>query len=140
MRGGSGNDQLIGGEGTDSLLGESGNDTLFGSSGNDTLTGSAGDDVLQGGNGADRIEGGSGNNIVYGGADADTFVLINAGLSNVQDFVDGTDKITLGSGLTFADLTIQDNGGDTEILNTNNDVIGLLVDIADTNITAADFV
>ncbi|MEN9870630.1 MAG: hypothetical protein RLZZ171_1618, partial [Cyanobacteriota bacterium] len=62
------------------------------------------------------------------------------GLSTVQDFVDGADKISLGSGLTFDDLTIQDSGQDTEILNPNNDVIGLFVNIADTDITAADFV
>ena len=110
--------------------GGDGNDTLIGSVNefsSSWLEGGAGDDVLiAGGSGTalvdfdggnDRLVGGTGDDGFNGGAGSDTFVFTAlwtsaSGFQDViYDFEDGIDMIDLStSGLTFADLTIDDTG------------------------------
>jgi Ca2+-binding RTX toxin-like protein len=88
---------FFGTAGADSLAGTIGNDMLSGFSGNDALNGDAGNDTLDGGTGIDYLDGGAGN---------DTYVFARGyGQDTVTD-VSGTDVITLGSGLTTADVKI----------------------------------
>ena len=110
--------------------GGDGNDTLTGSA-NETasswLEGGAGDDVLiaKGGStalvdfdgGNDRLVGGTGDDGFNGGTGADTFVFgalwtsASGFQDTIYDFEVGIDKIDMSpSGLTFADLTIDDTG------------------------------
>ena len=110
--GGAGNDLLIGSDiafAFDTLSGGDGNDTLRAGNSGGTLSGDAGDDLLQGGRGDDQLTGGDG---------VDTFIF-GASWTNpvdgfedlIFDFEDGLEKIDLRtSGLTFADLTIGDDG------------------------------
>lgn len=132
LRGGDGNDTLTlqasdlggnadGGAGDDLLIGS---DAQFTSS---TLLGGAGDDRLQAGAAAASLVGDSGNDVLiggagddqfYGGAGVDQFVFgavwtspSNGFQDVISDFEDGIEKIDLrGSGLTFADLVIGDDG------------------------------
>ena len=86
--GGLGNDTIQGGNGDDEFRGADGNDLIFGRLGNDIVDGGAGDDSLTGGNGAD------------------TFVFADGyGADQVSDFIVGSDKLQLDSGLWSGTLT-----------------------------------
>ena len=92
---------LQGGGGDDVL-------TIVSGTASNILDGGAGIDVLTGGNGNDTLIGGMGADSLTGGAGADTFVFdspVNI-LNNdtIADFVQGTDKIQLDSGV-FTSLT-----------------------------------
>ncbi|MBD2268664.1 hypothetical protein H6F62_07755 [Anabaena sp. FACHB-1391] len=110
--GGAGNDLLTGNALDNSLQGGSGNDRLSGQNGNDILMGGSGADILMGGNGNDTLWGGSnsGSNIntnfdiLEGGNGNDTFWFKrdyssssspSLGLSSIENFVKGEDKIAL---------------------------------------------
>ncbi|MBW4465391.1 MAG: hypothetical protein KME07_08120 [Pegethrix bostrychoides GSE-TBD4-15B] len=86
----------------DVINGQNGNDTLLGLSGDDVLRGEAGDDLLIGGAGTDRL---------VGGAGADTFVLPTDGISVVDDFEPGVDRIGLPSNIRFEQLQIVQGSG-----------------------------
>jgi Ca2+-binding RTX toxin-like protein len=104
--GGNGNDTLTGNALANHLEGSAGNDTLIGGAGSDTLTGGAGNDTL------------SGNNGIADDAASDTFVFATDGSTDtVTDFADNSDlfDFTKAEGITFADLTITDNGTDATI-------------------------
>ncbi|MCA6231193.1 MAG: calcium-binding protein, partial [Phenylobacterium sp.] len=83
--GASGNENITGWSGVDSLSGLAGNDTLVGDSGNDTLQGGAGVDSLSGGAGADRF--------VFAAGDTG---LLASTADDINDFVSGTDRLSLG--------------------------------------------
>jgi Ca2+-binding RTX toxin-like protein len=103
LAGGGGNDFIAAGEGDDLADGGDGNDRLFGGTGNDTLLGAAGDDRLSGMTGNDRLEGGTGNDAyLYGLGDGDDVI---------SDAL-GTDVIEFGAGITQADVTLTQLGGD----------------------------
>ena len=79
----------------------------------------AGDDLIWGDDGDDIIMGGVGNDILVGdnfsgGSGSDLFVFGNGdGTDTILDFEVGIDRIGLVEGeLTFADLTITQNGND----------------------------
>ena len=78
---------------------------LMGTSGEDRLIGTKGDDLFDGGLGQDKYIGGKG---------ADTFVIRpGEGLDTIRDFhLWEGDKIALGGGLSFNDLTISRFGRD----------------------------
>ncbi|MBD1835117.1 pre-peptidase C-terminal domain-containing protein [Cyanobacteria bacterium FACHB-472] len=119
-------DTLQGGNGNDSIFGHGGNDHLFGNNGNDILIGGTGGDTLVGGSGSDR------------------FVLqLAQGTDTINDFLDGTDLIELGSGLTFNSLTISqgigDNSSNTLILN-GGELLAVLTGVQANVLTSADFV
>lgn len=131
LLGGSGNDTLNGGIGSDRLLGGIGNDTLLGGNGLDSLFGEAGNDRLDGGLGADRLTGGLGNDI---------FVLRRGqGRDLIQDFRDGSDRLGLGRGVRFRDLTLTASGRNT-IVRSGSDQLALLVNVNPSQLTIADFV
>ncbi|MDJ0946478.1 MAG: Ig-like domain-containing protein [Kiloniellales bacterium] len=106
-----------------------------GTSGDDVLTGSAGDDNMLGGAGNDTLTGGAGNDRMVGGGGNDVYVFdSDDGADTLEDFelYDSTtqtgDRIDL-SGVagvqSFADLVIQDNAGDADILLGNGQSITL---------------
>jgi Ca2+-binding RTX toxin-like protein len=130
LRGGDGNDTLSletsdfggtasGGAGDDLLIGSDlGFSDLNGGEGNDTLQAGdrdaglidfdGGDDILVGGIGDDQFIGGPGtDSFVFG----QTWTSVDGFQDIIWDMEDGVEQIDLsGSGLTFADLTIDDSG------------------------------
>ena len=132
-------DILNGRGGNDRLIGHAGNDTLLGGTGNDRLIGGAGNDWLIGGIGNDKLTGGKGNDVLNGGRGRDTFVLaLGDGRDILQDFQDGQDKIELGKGVQFSDLSINPNGQGTLIRLNQQDLVWLK-GVPASHITAADF-
>lgn len=129
---------LNGGNGKDPINGTAGNDRIDGGNGDDTLFGGAGNDILLGGNGNDVLRGGAGNDTLNGGSGNDTFVLASGeGTDTIQDFQNGVDKIGLAGGLTYSQLTIQQDGTrikisfGTEVLAYLNGVTLNLIDPTD---------
>jgi Ca2+-binding RTX toxin-like protein len=119
LYGGAGNDTLSGGNGADFLYGGAGNDTLhaYASSyvssetvGN-LLMGGEGADLLYGAYGSDLLIGGTGNDTIttYVGAD---IIAFNSG--DGQDLVNAStgadNSISLGGGITYADLQFSKSG------------------------------
>lgn len=126
-------DNLVGTVGIDIINGRSGKDTIQGLAGNDTISGGIGNDTLKGGDGNDQIkgdsgrdilDGGSGNDILTGGIGNDSFVLkVEAGTDLVNDYQDRQDKFILSGGLEFNNLTLVQNGNNTEIQLTATDEV-----------------
>ena len=153
LLGGDGNDSLYGGAGNDILFGENNNDRLLGGDGNDSLYGGTGNDILFGENNSDRLVGNDGNDTLTGGlgldslsggAGSDRFRIESTTTANrdiVQDFADGTDFLDLIGGIGFSDLTITQNGANTNIIETaTNQILAVLNGIDADDITLADFV
>ena len=129
LAGGAGTDTLDGGTGSDLVDGGSGNDSVFGNSGNDTLTGGDGNDILDGGEGADDLSGGVGDDTLSGGlgisagddtlrgdAGADTYIYE---LGSGKDWIYGQrseDTLRLGAGINPADVSVERNGNDLELV------------------------
>jgi Ca2+-binding RTX toxin-like protein len=139
LLGGSGQDQLSGDSGNDSLDGGDGDDKLFGGEGNDTLLGGQGQDRLVGDSGDDLLNGGTGDNTLTGGAGKDIFVLSTAGKNTIADFEDGQDLLKLDGGLTFGQLSIFEQNGDTWITTKDNQPLAFLTGVDSNLITTADF-
>jgi Ca2+-binding RTX toxin-like protein len=130
LQGGDGNDQITGGDGSDRLYGENDSDTLSGSNGQDILYGGAGDDFLDGGADSDRLLGNSGN---------DRFVI--QGGDTIYDYLDGSDRLGISNNLTFSNLSIVQNGTNTEIkLQSSNELLATLFNININSIDSNDFV
>ncbi|MBE7380163.1 MAG: alkaline phosphatase [Leptolyngbya sp. SIO1E4] len=110
-----GDDIIYGGNGDDRIGGKGGNDMLFGDDGDDQIWGDDGDDLLRGGLGNDTLTGDDAS----GGQGVDTFVLaVGEGTDTIMDFEVGVDFIGLADGLTFGDLSFNDNSifaGDEEL-------------------------
>lgn len=151
LRGGAGDDTLDGGADSDTLIGDAGNDSLYGGSGIDFLRGGdgidsliagAGDDTLYGDAGNDLLNGGLGNDSLYGGLGSDRFILATTGGTDlIRDFVDTQDWLSLGGGLTFAQLTISQIGLDTSIsVTSSGETLAKLTGVQASSISAADFV
>jgi hypothetical protein len=136
---GGGQDQIFGGSGNDSLDGGDGDDRLSGGEGNDTLLGGQGQDRLSGDSGDDLLNGGAGDNTLTGGAGKDIFVLSTAGKNNIVDFVDGQDLLKLEGGLTFGQLSIFEQNGDTWITTNTNQPLAFLTGVNSNLITTVDF-
>lgn len=137
-----GDDTGIGGAQNDVLKGRMGNDTILGGLGNDTLDGGAGNDWLVGGGGTDRLVGGTGNDTCLGGDGEDIFVFAKGdGTDTISDFQDGTDKIGLAAGLSFAELNVTSAGTDTLIqVTATGEDLAILQDTATSEITDTDFI
>ncbi|MCK9202338.1 MAG: putative Ig domain-containing protein [Gallionella sp.] len=140
--GGTGDDVLIGGVGNDWLLGEGGSDIIVGGSGademsadrsytdtaNDFLSGGAGNDYLNSSIANDLLIGGSGDDDIYAD-DGNDVLLFNRGDGN--DLVESdyssngillaqrTDTLSLGGGISYADLSLERSGNDL-LLNAGN--------------------
>jgi Ca2+-binding RTX toxin-like protein len=142
LYGEAGNDRVFGGEGNDELNGEAGRDTLYGGNGDDIIFGNEENDSLFGDAGNDFLYGGQGNDLLVGGLGNDTFAIaLGFGRDTIQDFQDGFDKIGLGGGLQFTQLTISALGTNTFIRNTSNaELLFTLQNVSSALITSVDFV
>ena len=157
LNGGGGNDYLRGGLGDDTLNGGSGNDILFGDNdlygfnkplgdddGDDVLNGGPGDDRLSGSVGADTLNGGPGDDELHGGRGADLFVFDSGSGHDSSifenDFEPGVDKIQFTeTGITFADLLIEDNGGDARVSWNGGTQSITLLGVVHTGLTESSF-
>ena len=138
--GGLDNDRISGGDGNDRLNGDDGNDVLKGGLGRDQLIGQAGDDTLLGGADDDFLDGGTGNDTLSGDDGRDTFVLVTgAGLDTILDFGIGEDKIALGSGLTFDQLSFSQDGQNT-IITARNQPLMIVNGIEVNTLTRGSFI
>ncbi|MBO9399123.1 hypothetical protein J7400_20805, partial [Shimia sp. R9_2] len=98
-----------------------------------SLIGGMGNDVIKGFNSNDRLLGKAGDDLLTGGGGADTFQF-NAGFGNdtISDFEDGVDMIQFNGGPdSFADLTISEIDGNTEIVSDDGASVTL------TNVSSA---
>ncbi len=143
LRGGRDNDLLIGGTGNDVLNGNLGDDTVQGGAGDDLIRGGQGNDMLYGDEGRDVLLGDLGSDFLSGGADADDFILrgdvsdqnaatadrlldFNAAEGDLIKLVNVTDiaQLTLGA------LDVNGDGiGDTAIIDSNNRVLGVVMNV-----------
>jgi hypothetical protein len=136
-----GNDLIDSGFGNDTVYGGKDNDTLLGNNGDDILFGNLGNDLLNGGDGNDFLSGGFGDDSLIGGLGGDRFLLsTNSGIDTIADFEDGTDLLTLASGITFSQLAIAQNSGATLIrLAATGEILASLTGVSSTLINVADF-
>jgi Ca2+-binding RTX toxin-like protein len=117
-------ENLQGFGGIDALIGNTGRDILDGGEGNDLLTADDGDDTLLAGNGNDLVAGGGGNDVIDTGAgrnviafnlgDGQDVVLPNAGSQNT---------ISLGGGISYADLSLSKSGNDLVLVTGSDEAI-----------------
>ena len=149
-----GDDAFDGGEGDDRLFGLAGNDDLFGNNGNDILQGDGGDDNLVGGDGRDILNGGQGIDSLTGGGDtitglddADIFIVKaynNPDTDNydvIQDFELERDVLGLVNGIEFSELSINQNGTNTEISFANSgELLSVLEGVEVSGITQDHFI
>ena len=119
---GTGYDDIIyAGEGTNTISGGNGNDIIYSGSGNDTLRGDTGNDTLAGGTGNDNID---------GGYDDDTYVWNwGDGFDIISDYQKSStasrnDKIKLGEGISFEDLSFERDGNDLYVYVKNDKTQG----------------
>ncbi|MEO0644552.1 MAG: calcium-binding protein [Cyanobacteria bacterium J06650_10] len=123
-----GNDIIFGGEGSDRIGGKAGNDILSGDAGDDFIWGDDGDDILMGVTGNDTLVGDNFSD----GSGSDLFVFGNGdGTDTIVDFEVGTDRIGLVEGeLTFADLTITQDGNNTLLgVTDSNEVLAIVQNV-----------
>jgi Ca2+-binding RTX toxin-like protein len=121
----------------------SGNDTILMLLGNNDVVTGLGDDQITLGAGNDLINAGTGNNTVTTGGGQDRIVLVEGlGITTIQDFQDGSDKLT---GISFGAVTVTQGTG-FDLLNTivtrtaGGDVLAKLVNVSASLINASDFV
>jgi Ca2+-binding RTX toxin-like protein len=135
----AGRDQLRGTANADRIEGLGGNDQIVGLAGNDLLVGGAGADQMVAGEGNDRLVAGTGNNRLTGNQGRDLFVLEKgAGRNLVTDFKNGQDRLGLSHGLSFRRLVISQQGKNT-LIRSGNDLLAILNNVRENQITAADF-
>lgn len=154
LRGGRDNDLLDGGAGNDVLNGNLGDDTIRGATGDDLIRGGQGNDVLYGDENRDILIGDMGSDFLYGGADADDFILradvagTNAATADrILDFnaAEG-DRIKLVnvadlSNIILGAVDINSDGiGDTSIIDSNNRVLGVVMNVDVSQFNLLDYI
>ncbi len=112
LRGGNSDDKLYGGHGDDRISGGDGNDVLFDLRGTNKLKGGAGDDLLIGDEGLDNMIGGKGRDIFVIHAKSDD---LDEGITRIQDFEIGIDKLSFDSDDPNLKLSFQDVGQDLHL-------------------------
>ncbi|MEM7771897.1 MAG: NF038122 family metalloprotease [Cyanobacteria bacterium P01_E01_bin.6] len=123
----------------DYLRGTRDDDNLKGAVNQDWLIGKQGQDFLKGKDGDDLLKGGNHRDVLVGGAGFDVFVVQDKqGFDIVRDFIDGEDRLKLGSGLSFEDITISQQGNHT-VIEKDNDLLMVLRSVDFASITAIDF-
>jgi Ca2+-binding RTX toxin-like protein len=138
-RGGQGNDLIHGDAGADILYGDKGDDSLTGNADNDVVYGGEGNDYLWGEDGDDFLFGEAGNDILIGNAGKDYFAIQTSfGSDTILDFTNGIDLIGLAGGLTFANLSITGNNGNT-LIASGNELLATLTGVDVGLISSADF-
>jgi Ca2+-binding RTX toxin-like protein len=139
LRGDDGKDTLLGDLGNDCIQGNLGDDRLLGNQGDDKLWGNAGNDSLWGGQGNDILLGGIGEDVLFGNWGNDIFVLVmGEGIDRIMDFGVG-DRLGLSNGLSYTQLTLSQNGGNT-IISRNNQVLAILEGVASETVQESRFV
>ncbi len=133
LAGMDGNDTLWGDAGDDILNGNNGNDLLQGGSGNDAITDTVGNNLLDGGAGIDTLVGGTARGMFIGGTGADTITtgngsdIIGFNKGDGADVVNAStgtdDTLTLGGGITYANLKLRKTGLDLILDASNGDQI-----------------
>jgi D-alanyl-D-alanine carboxypeptidase len=120
------------GEPERSLVGTASNDFLLGSGKHDTIQGRAGDDLLSGG---------KGNDFLWGNAGRDRFYLVpGEGIDAIVDFVATEDRILLPN-LDVDQINLTERYGNTIIsLTATGERLGGLINVAASDLTAANFV
>ncbi|MET1411007.1 DUF5801 repeats-in-toxin domain-containing protein [Roseibium sp. HPY-6] len=141
-------DIIVGDAGDNTIWGRGGDDLIAGAGGENALFGEAGNDRLIGGSGADKLAGGADQDTLTGGAGADGFVFaagegsaLLSGADRVTDFQDGIDTIVITGGLTYADISVGDDGsGNATIFdNVNNQFVAVIEGVSSTDLDASDF-
>jgi VCBS repeat-containing protein len=117
LNGGAGTDLLFGGAGDDTLTDTLGSNLLDGGAGNDTLTGGAGNEFMAGGAGNDAINTGKGADVIaFNRGDGRDTVLASTGKDNT---------LSLGNGITYADLRFVKSDKDLILVTGTNEQITL---------------
>jgi serralysin len=149
------NDVLKGDNNENRIEGLAGNDTVIGVGDTDTLLGGLGNDSMQGNGGNDYVEGGVGNDTMSGGVPGRDFFVFHEygpdaagswGNDVVLDWEDNVDFLDFrnsgafgGSAITFADLTISQQGADVLIQGPHWGESILLLNRSAAIITSSDF-
>ena len=106
------------------------NDNISGTAYDDTIYGNGGNDTLKGGNGNDTLVGGKGNDTLDGGYDDDTYIWNwGDGFDTISDYQDSNtisrnDKIKLGEGISFDDLSFERSDNDLYVYIKNDKAQG----------------
>ena len=114
----------------DIIYGNGGDDTIDAGSGNDVIYSGCGNDTLKGGNGNDTLVGGKGNDTLDGGYDDDTYIWNwGDGFDTISDYQDSNtisrnDKIKLGEGISFDDLSFERSDNDLYVYIKNDKAQG----------------
>ncbi|WND02832.1 M10 family metallopeptidase C-terminal domain-containing protein [Temperatibacter marinus] len=121
-------------------------ENVIGTDEDDRIKGGDQDNVLEGQGGADMLAGGAGQDSLTGGTGGDTFITaLGEGVSEkgdadlVFDFTDGEDLIGLID-LTYEDLTLESDDGDTLIKDDNGQILFILDDVDSSQLDSNDFV
>ena len=109
---GNGNNTIYANDSNNRITVGNGKNTLFAGSGNDVIISGSGDDLIYANDGNNVISAGAGDNIVYSGSGADRFILNPKGNTTIIGF-GNNDRIALGGGLKFTNLTLKQVGADT---------------------------
>jgi serralysin len=149
------NDILKGDNNENRIEGRDGNDTVVGVGDADTLIGGLGNDSIQGNGGNDTVEGSQGDDTMSGGVPGRDYFVFHEygpgaadswGSDRILDFEDGVDLLDFrnsgaygGSAITFADLTISQEGADVLILGPHYGESILLLNRSAAIITSSDF-
>ncbi len=135
---GNGNNTVYANDGNNKVTVGNGKNVIFSGSGNDVIISGSGDDLIYANGGNNIISAGAGKNTVYSGSGADRFILNPNGNTEVIGF-DSNDRIALGGGLKFTDLTLMQVGADT-ILTVGNRTIATLKWTQSSSVTAGLFI
>ena len=121
------------------IRGSKGNDRLIGTQANDVIRGLGGNDTIRGLGGNDRIDGGDGKNTLFGNAGSDLFVLKKGkGVNIIKDYK-SIDRLSLGNGMQFDDLTVSQQGRNT-MITVGQDVLAKLSGVTPNRVKEASFI
>jgi CHRD domain/RTX calcium-binding nonapeptide repeat (4 copies) len=120
------------------IKGSQGNDKLLGTRADDILRGFEGNDTIRGLGGNDRINGGNGRNILFGNGGSDVFKLKKGADMNIIKDYKSIDRLSLGNGMQFDDLTISQQGRST-MISAGQDVLAKLNGVTSNQITESSF-
>jgi glycerophosphoryl diester phosphodiesterase len=134
---GNGNNTVYANDGNNKITLGNGKNVVFAGSGNDVIISGSGDDRIYANGGNNIISAGAGNNTVYSGPGADRLILNANGHTEVIGF-DQSDRIVLGGGLKFTDLTLTQVGADT-VLSIGTNPIATLKWTQSSSVTAGLF-
>jgi Ca2+-binding RTX toxin-like protein len=128
----TGSDSIIGTVMNDIITGSAGNEDVYGYSGDDIIGTLGGQDAIYAGDGNDTLDGGAGEDNLFGVDGNDTYIF-KRGYG--QDFIyesdrygNSVDTISLGFGITAADVNIQRVNDNLQIAIANTEDVLTVVD------------